>query len=264
MPPPASTRPLTGSRRSPSPAPQSSKISTTDHPYKSSSRISRNAGFRPIGQPSSAVKKFFPDEEEQDDESSAVHGASSTTHAPSDVAAEERADTASFVTNGKHPAQHSGHSRLREPQNSPLESRGNGAPMSISESSAYYETSAHEISMESLPSAVPPPGAQFGETEPTTRAPSPDRDPRGELYTIVSQVGEGTFGKVYKARNAMNGLCVALKRIRMEAERDGFPVTAMREIKLLQSLRHDNVVRLYEMMVSNGTSSLSPDSHTYG
>lgn len=118
--------------------------------------------------------------------------------------------------------------------------------------------------MESLPSAVPPPGAQFGETEPTTRAPSPDRDPRGELYTIVSQVGEGTFGKVYKARNAMNGLCVALKRIRMEAERDGFPVTAMREIKLLQSLRHDNVVRLYEMMVSNGTSSLSPDSHTYG
>ena len=38
----------------------------------------------------------------------------------------------------------------------------------------------------------------------------------------------------------------------MEAERDGFPVTAMREIKLLQSLRHINVVRLYEMMVSNG------------
>lgn len=38
----------------------------------------------------------------------------------------------------------------------------------------------------------------------------------------------------------------------MEAEKDGFPVTAMREIKLLQSLRHENVVRLYEMMVSNG------------
>jgi CTD kinase subunit alpha len=50
-------------------------------------------------------------------------------------------------------------------------------------------------------------------------------------------------------------LYVALKRIRMESERDGFPVTAMREIKLLQSLRHDNIVRLYEMMVSNGTSA---------
>ncbi|KIK06658.1 hypothetical protein K443DRAFT_129601 [Laccaria amethystina LaAM-08-1] len=75
---------------------------------------------------------------------------------------------------------------------------------------------------------------------------------RNELYSIVSQVGEGTFGKVYKARNTLTNVHVALKRIRMESERDGFPVTAMREIKLLQSLQHENVVRLYEMMVSNG------------
>ncbi|KAF9009031.1 Pkinase-domain-containing protein [Cyathus striatus] len=74
-----------------------------------------------------------------------------------------------------------------------------------------------------------------------------------ELYSIVSQVGEGTFGKVYKARNTISNLHVALKRIRMEAEKDGFPVTAMREIKLLQSLRHTNIVQLYEMMVSNGS-----------
>ena len=73
-------------------------------------------------------------------------------------------------------------------------------------------------------------------------------------YKVVGEIAEGTFGKVYKARNTGNGRFVALKRIRMEAERDGFPVTAMREIKLLQSLRHDNVVRLYEMMVSNGMS----------
>jgi CTD kinase subunit alpha len=53
---------------------------------------------------------------------------------------------------------------------------------------------------------------------------------------------------------------VALKRIRMETERDGFPVTAMREVKLLQSLRHDNIVRLYEMMVSNGTFYISVPS----
>ena len=86
-----------------------------------------------------------------------------------------------------------------------------------------------------------------------TRPNTPSKYSRDELYAIVSQVGEGTFGKVYKARNTVSGLYVALKRIRMETERDGFPVTAMREIKLLQSLRHDNIVRLYEMMVSNGT-----------
>jgi len=76
-----------------------------------------------------------------------------------------------------------------------------------------------------------------------------------ELYKILTQVGEGTFGKVYKARNQVSGMHVALKRIRMEGEKDGFPVTAMREIKLLQSLKHENVVKLHEMMVSKGTLS---------
>lgn len=73
-----------------------------------------------------------------------------------------------------------------------------------------------------------------------------------ELYERLVQVGEGTYGKVYKARNLESGHLVALKRIRMEAEKDGFPVTAIREIKLLQSLRHPNVVDLIEMMVSKG------------
>jgi CTD kinase subunit alpha len=78
---------------------------------------------------------------------------------------------------------------------------------------------------------------------------------REELYKIVSQVGEGTFGKVYKAQNTVSRIFVALKRIRMEGERDGFPVTAMREIKLLQSLRHPNIVNLHEMMVSKGENN---------
>ena len=39
-----------------------------------------------------------------------------------------------------------------------------------------------------------------------------------ELYEIVSQVGEGTFGKVYKAQNTLTGKHVALKRICMESE----------------------------------------------
>lgn len=37
----------------------------------------------------------------------------------------------------------------------------------------------------------------------------------------------------------------------MEGERDGFPVTAVREMKLLQSLRHENIVALHETMVED-------------
>ncbi|KAF2220540.1 kinase-like domain-containing protein [Elsinoe ampelina] len=64
-----------------------------------------------------------------------------------------------------------------------------------------------------------------------------------------SVVGSGTYGKVYKAVHVYTKQHVALKKIRMDGERDGFPVTAIREIKLLQSLHHPNIVALQETMV---------------
>jgi len=69
------------------------------------------------------------------------------------------------------------------------------------------------------------------------------------IYDILAQVDEETFGKVYKACNSVTA---ALKRIQMEMEKNRFPVTAMREIKLVQSLRHENVSQLYEIIVSHG------------
>ncbi|PWN47928.1 Pkinase-domain-containing protein [Violaceomyces palustris] len=87
----------------------------------------------------------------------------------------------------------------------------------------------------------------------TIRSLSPPRAEPGEAYERIIQVGEGTYGQVFKARSERTGVLVALKKIRMEAEKDGFPVTAMREIKLLQALRHENVVRLHEMMIAKGS-----------
>ncbi|QSL64928.1 hypothetical protein MERGE_002232 [Pneumocystis wakefieldiae] len=75
----------------------------------------------------------------------------------------------------------------------------------------------------------------------------------GFVYERIGQVGEGTYGKVYKARNRITNELVALKKIRMECEKNGFPITAMREIKLLQSLKHPNVVSLLEMMIEKST-----------
>ncbi|KAI1683619.1 Serine/threonine-protein kinase bur1 [Pyrenophora tritici-repentis] len=64
-----------------------------------------------------------------------------------------------------------------------------------------------------------------------------------------SVVGSGTYGKVFKGIHVYTKDLVALKKIRMEGERDGFPVTAIREVKLLQSLNHPNIVNLREVMV---------------
>ncbi|QIW99016.1 hypothetical protein AMS68_004534 [Peltaster fructicola] len=63
------------------------------------------------------------------------------------------------------------------------------------------------------------------------------------------KLGEGTFGIVTKARSKRTGAVVALKRILMHNEKDGFPITALREVKLLKLLSHKNILRLEEMAV---------------
>jgi cyclin-dependent kinase 12/13 len=71
------------------------------------------------------------------------------------------------------------------------------------------------------------------------------------MFEKLAQVGEGTFGKVFKARNKETGELVALKRVRMDNEKEGFPVTAIREIKILKQLNHPNVVRMLEIVTAD-------------
>jgi len=69
-----------------------------------------------------------------------------------------------------------------------------------------------------------------------------------EKYQKLEKIGEGTYGVVYKAKNRVSEEIVALKRIRLEAEDEGIPSTAIREISLLKELRHPNIVRLYDVV----------------
>lgn len=73
-------------------------------------------------------------------------------------------------------------------------------------------------------------------------------------YQKETKVGQGTFGEVFKARCKETGRFVALKKILMENEREGFPITALREIRILQLLNDENVVRLYEICRTKANS----------
>jgi serine/threonine protein kinase len=61
------------------------------------------------------------------------------------------------------------------------------------------------------------------------------------LYSPVCPAG--TYGVVYKARDESTNQVVALKKIRLEAEDEGVPSTAIREISLLKELRDDHIVK---------------------
>lgn len=96
-----------------------------------------------------------------------------------------------------------------------------------------------------------------------------------DRFKNISRVGEGTYGVVYKvldkdadsdlpkrvppgivssgkgrrrSRSTQEGVC-ALKRIRMDQEKDGLPLSTMREITMLRRIRHENVVSLDEVVV---------------
>jgi len=46
---------------------------------------------------------------------------------------------------------------------------------------------------------------------------------------------------------------VALKRIIMHSEKDGMPITALREIKILKALNHPNIVKVLDIVVQPST-----------
>lgn len=60
---------------------------------------------------------------------------------------------------------------------------------------------------------------------------------------------------MHKARHKKSGKIVALKKILSRSEQEGFPITALREIKLLKALKHPNIVELLDMASGGGGDS---------
>jgi cyclin-dependent kinase len=69
-----------------------------------------------------------------------------------------------------------------------------------------------------------------------------------DRYEKLENIGEGTYGVVYKARDTQTGEIYALKKIKLETEQEGIPSTAIREIALLKELQHPNIVRLVNVL----------------
>lgn len=63
------------------------------------------------------------------------------------------------------------------------------------------------------------------------------------------------FRSVFVGADKVTGEVVALKRINTEEEENGFPITAIREVKILKALNHDNIVQLKEIVTSKGETT---------
>jgi len=75
-------------------------------------------------------------------------------------------------------------------------------------------------------------------------------------FERLNKIDEGTYGVVYRAKDKKTGEVVALKKVKMEKEREGFPLTSLREINILLSFHHPSIVDVKEVVVGSSLDSI--------
>ncbi|XP_049859116.1 cyclin-dependent kinase 11B isoform X10 [Schistocerca gregaria] len=77
-----------------------------------------------------------------------------------------------------------------------------------------------------------------------------------EEFQCLNRIEEGTYGVVYRARDKRTSEVVALKRLKMEKEKEGFPITSLREINTLLKAQHPNIVTVREIVVGSNMDKI--------
>ncbi len=75
-------------------------------------------------------------------------------------------------------------------------------------------------------------------------------------YTKDRKVGEGTYAVVYLGKQAKTKKDIAIKEIKTGMFKDGLDMSAIREVKYLQELRHTNIIELMDIYLSNDNLNL--------
>jgi len=75
-------------------------------------------------------------------------------------------------------------------------------------------------------------------------------------FQCLNRIEEGTYGVVYRAKDKRTQEIVALKRLKMEKEKEGFPITSLREINTLLISQHPNVVTVREIVVGSNMDQI--------
>ncbi|XP_002159420.3 cyclin-dependent kinase 11B isoform X1 [Hydra vulgaris] len=140
----------------------------------------------------------------------------------------------------------------RSPSKSPtpLRSRSPSQSPTLSDNRSDSESPSPLISRSPTPKLSPPPQRK------RTYLPAIEGCRSVEEFTWLNRIEEGTYGVVYRARDRRTDEVVALKRLKMEREKEGFPITSLREINCLLKAQHPNIVTVREIVVGNNTDKI--------
>ena len=77
-------------------------------------------------------------------------------------------------------------------------------------------------------------------------------------YQKLNKIHEGVYGVVYRAIDKLTGEIVAIKKTKIDKQRekDGFPITSIREFNILMALRHENIIAVKRVVVGSDYDSI--------
>ena len=67
-------------------------------------------------------------------------------------------------------------------------------------------------------------------------------------FTILNNIGKGTYAEVLKAQDNISKDILALKKIKHLQDSEGFPLNTIREVDILQQLFHPNIIVLKQII----------------
>ncbi|KAJ2227366.1 hypothetical protein H4R99_000973 [Coemansia sp. RSA 1722] len=108
-------------------------------------------------------------------------------------------------------------------------------------------------SSKAKPFAEPPPTHLLRDTASSMLA---SCRPIDESYERLNKIEEGTYGIVYRARDLHTNEIVALKHLKLDQERNGFPITSLREIHTLLLAKHPHIINVREIVVGRSLNSI--------
>ncbi|KAI9222506.1 kinase-like domain-containing protein [Blastocladiella britannica] len=73
-----------------------------------------------------------------------------------------------------------------------------------------------------------------------------------ENYDKLSPIGEGTYGVVMKCRHRETGQIVAIKKFKESDDDAQIRKTALREVRMLKQLKHENIINLLDVFRRKG------------
>ncbi|KAH6797780.1 Protein kinase superfamily protein [Perilla frutescens var. hirtella] len=117
----------------------------------------------------------------------------------------------------------------------------------VSDVSHYDSESEDDVGSHGTPEPVHPPQRSFNMLQGCRNV---------DEFERLNKIDEGTYGVVFRAKDKKTGEVVALKKVKMEREREGFPLTSLREINILLSFHHPSIVDVKEVVVGSNLDSI--------